>query len=136
LAVWVPLSTARGWLWWAFLVAGIVMLLMGLMLYVESLRRVIPAMREGRLCRQGPYAMCRHPIYVAWGLLIAPGAMLLVGSWLGAFGPLLLHWPVRRLARAEETPLEERFGEEYDAYRQKTPLLGGLASDTRQSGGP
>jgi protein-S-isoprenylcysteine O-methyltransferase Ste14 len=133
--LWVEWSTAYRWLWWAFFTAGAVMVLMGLMLYVESLRRVIPAMREGRLCRQGPYAMCRHPIYLAWGLLIGPGVLLLAGSWLGAFGPLLLHWPVRRLAMAEEVPLRTEFGEEYAAYRQKTPLLPGLPSDTKGRGG-
>jgi protein-S-isoprenylcysteine O-methyltransferase Ste14 len=134
-ALWVSWSTAHGWLYWVFVAGGVVMLLMGLMLYVESLRRVIPAMRQGRLCRQGPYAMCRHPIYLAWGLLIGPGVLLLAGSWLGAFGPLLLHWPVRRLALAEEVPLRAEFGEEYASYRQEVPLLGGATSDTKGRGG-
>ncbi|MFP4054854.1 MAG: methyltransferase family protein [Phycisphaerae bacterium] len=115
---------------------GVLMSMAGVGLYVASLRALLACRQEGVLCTGGPFGLCRHPIYVAWGLLMAPGVLLIANSWLGAFGPILLHLPVRALAMREEPGLQRSFGEQYTAYRRRVPPVPGGsadAEDDRQS---
>ena len=121
--------------YWLVGAAGVLMSLAGVGLYAASLRVLLPARSEGRLCTEGPFGLCRHPIYAAWGLLIAPGVLLIANSWLGAFGPILLHYPLRALAMREEPRLLERFGEQYALYRSRVPSLPGGQCDAPPSAG-
>jgi protein-S-isoprenylcysteine O-methyltransferase Ste14 len=116
---------------------GVLMSMAGVGLYLASLRALLICRREDILCTGGPFGLCRHPIYAAWGLLMAPGVLLIANSWLGAFGPILLHFPVRALAIREEPRLQRLFGEQYAAYRRSVPPLpGGSAdADEDQQGG-
>jgi protein-S-isoprenylcysteine O-methyltransferase Ste14 len=72
-----------------------------------------------RLATSGPFAMIRNPIYQAMNLL-ALGTAVWVnapGAWLGV---VLMAMGGALRARAEEPLLEQAFGEEYRAYRQRT----------------
>ena len=73
------------------------------------------------LITQGPYRWVRNPIYIGFGLIQAGLALLLASIPLLGLLPiylLLVHaWFVIR----EERVLEERFGEEYRAYRKTVP---------------
>lgn len=74
------------------------------------------------LITTGPFAVIRHPFYLAYSL-----------AWLGA--PVATHGPVITLmavvaigfyviaARREEKQLEQRFGEAYRAYKMGTGMI-------------
>ena len=73
-----------------------------------------------RLVTSGPYAYCRHPMHanILGSLLLTPTMttdrltmLIAVGLYLAVAIPL------------EEARLEEQFGEDWRAYRARTPLL-------------
>jgi protein-S-isoprenylcysteine O-methyltransferase Ste14 len=72
-----------------------------------------------QLATGGPFAMIRNPIYQAMNLL-ALGTAIWVndpGAWLGV---VLMAIGGALRARAEESLLEQAFGEEYREYRRRT----------------
>lgn len=74
--------------------------------------------------RTGPYAMVRHPIYVAYTAALV-GAGLALGSpgiALGSGALLTCGWLIYVLG-FEEPKLRARFGEPYERYRERVPLL-------------
>jgi protein-S-isoprenylcysteine O-methyltransferase Ste14 len=89
------------------------------LLYFRSWR-FRAALNEGhQLATGGPFAVLRHPIYMALNLL-ALGSALWIPSplvWAG-FVLMLLGGDLR--ARAEEALLGETFGADYQVYRKKT----------------
>lgn len=79
----------------------------------------LPSSTASRLVVAGPYRFVRNPMAVA-GIAQAIAVGLMLGSWLVVLyalsGSLLWNWVVRPL---EEADLEARFGEEFDAYRDR-----------------
>jgi protein-S-isoprenylcysteine O-methyltransferase Ste14 len=71
-----------------------------------------------RIVAHGPYAVSRHPMYVAWTLIYLGVALVLNMSWLLVLLPLL-GLLVHREARREESRLEDAFGEAYRTYRRR-----------------
>jgi protein-S-isoprenylcysteine O-methyltransferase Ste14 len=74
--------------------------------------------RPDQLVTRGPYAVSRHPMYVAWTLIYLGVALVLNTVWLLILLPLaavLIH----REAQNEESRLEDAFGESYRTYRQR-----------------
>ena len=70
----------------------------------------------------GPYAWVRHPIYSGF-LLALVGTVLVLGKflWLLAVGfALLATW---MKSRAEEGFMQQEFGEQYIAYKQRVKAL-------------
>lgn len=68
----------------------------------------------------GPYRWCRHPLYLGFVLIIM-GFDLVFGSLLGILITLFLAIPsVIYRARLEERALAGRFGEEWEAYKERT----------------
>jgi protein-S-isoprenylcysteine O-methyltransferase Ste14 len=80
-------------------------------------------LKQGQeLISTGPYAVVRHPIYT--GLLVAlAGSALYDGRWRAVLGVGFLAIGFWLKARSEERLLESEFGEEYRAYRTRTPML-------------
>ena len=72
------------------------------------------------LVTAGPYRWCRHPLYLSF-LLIILGLDLMFGSPAGILVTLLLALPsIIYRARLEEKALADRFGEEWEAYKERT----------------
>lgn len=118
--LWYPALAVTG-TWRTVLAAvGGAMMLVGVPLYVWSLRLFNRAWQEGRLATTGPYARCRHPIYATWIFLITPGACLLLGSWVVLTTPVAMYAAARLLVGREERALEARFGQTWRAYRART----------------
>lgn len=78
---------------------------------------------DHHLVTGGPYRYARHPMYTAF-LLLAAGLGLVSAHWL-----LLVTMPLMIVAIVvfrtprEEAMLEERFGDDWRAYRQRTGAL-------------
>eukprot|EP00906_Rhabdomonas_costata_P035895 RCo050419 len=78
------------------------------------------AQREHRLTITGPYAVVRHPQYIAF-VMIMFGFLLQWPTLL-----TLLMFPVllvmyRRLAITEEKEIQAQFGRDYEEYAKRTP---------------
>ena len=57
------------------------------------------------------------------GCFFVPGIALLVNSWLALTVPVVMYILLRLMVRKEEAYLEERFKEEYLAYKRSTPAV-------------
>ncbi|OGJ20572.1 hypothetical protein A3K73_05300 [Candidatus Pacearchaeota archaeon RBG_13_36_9] len=99
---------------------GVVLIIMDILVYSLSVRRVMKAFGEGRLETKGIYKYARHPIYASWIVFIIPGTMLIYGKWLGLTIPIFMYLVFRILIGKEEKMLEERFGRKYLEYKKKT----------------
>lgn len=75
---------------------------------------------DHQLCTIGPYALVRHPIYVAFDLL-GLGAAIWVPSALVILGAVLLVVGGDLRARTEEALLTETFGDHYRNYMRRVP---------------
>ena len=75
------------------------------------------------LVRSGPYALVRHPIYLAM-LLFLLGLASSLGHWLQLIVAVPLFLGGTRVrTKAEERLLELSFGDEFCRYRDSTPAL-------------
>lgn len=72
------------------------------------------------LVTTGPYRWYRHPLYLSF-MLIMLGLDLMFGSPVGIVVTLVLALPsIIYRARLEEKALADRFGQEWEAYKQRT----------------
>lgn len=76
-----------------------------------------------RLVTEGSYALCRHPMFLGYDLA-SLGVVLLCRSW----GMVAVAWPVMillqvRFLLGEERILARRFGDGWEEYRRRVPLL-------------
>jgi len=100
-------------------VVGLALLLSAVPLYVLTVRAVARAHREDRLVTTGPYAVCRHPLYALWILLIVPAVAAFLASWLVLTGSVFMYVVTRIETRHEEADLEQRFGKAYREYKRR-----------------
>lgn len=119
-----PLPPLPGW------IAGGALLLSGSLLMLRCFR-ACGALRlfggelgraGGLLMRSGPYAVIRHPLYVA--VLTQLAGWLLLTRVTAVLALLLLfalHFLI--VGRWEERELARRFGAEHAAYRREVPAL-------------
>lgn len=78
---------------------------------------------DHELVTSGPYAYVRHPIYAGFVLAMV-GIFLLSASWPAGLSGLLLTLSIPRLRiPVEEAELEERFGDRWRGYRDRTGAL-------------
>jgi len=110
-----------------FLIAGVALILFGVVIFVVSVRRRKTVggenVKEGLLIT-GIYSFARHPIYT--GIVsVSFGLALALGTWDG-----LLMVPIVWLVNAAEAVIEElvdigrRFPAEYAEYRKQTGMFG------------
>jgi protein-S-isoprenylcysteine O-methyltransferase Ste14 len=80
---------------------------------------VRPGAEPTQLVLSGPYRITRNPMYLGL-LLISIGCLFAVESLWFIIPPVLFFWVINfRLIPFEEQLLQEHFGAEYDAYRQR-----------------
>ncbi len=80
-----------------------------------------PLHKDHKLVTGGPYAFVRHPMYLGDGL-IAFGLLAIWRNWASAF--LLLSAPGLVLrAKREEEALSHKFGDKWEAYARRVPML-------------
>jgi protein-S-isoprenylcysteine O-methyltransferase Ste14 len=97
-----------------------IIVLIGVFLVIFGWRKIYRA--NGQLVTTGIYGHVRHPQYLGF-MLITLGMNVL---WV-TISTLLL-WPIlavvyHRLAKEEDKEMEEKFGEDYQKYRQIVPMF-------------
>lgn len=105
---------------WIILPVSNIMMLIGILLIVFGWRKIHTA--KGKLVNDGIYRYIRHPQYL--GFLTLTLGMNIQYTTI----PTLLMWPILivlyyRLAMQEEKEVEEKFGQEYRQYKEKTPMF-------------
>ena len=103
--------------------AGGLLLAIGISWYAFAGRAIVRAYREERLVTDGIYALCRHPIYAGWTLLILPALGLLLNSWLLLSTAVVMYVLTRIHVRREEENLQARFGDRYLEYKRRTNAI-------------
>ena len=92
-------------------------------LLVWSALSLMRAKKKNQLVQKGPYALCRHPMYVGIVLLVNPALAILLRSWSLLEACLILYFVWKYFARKEEKQLIEAFGDEYQKYSKKIGCL-------------
>ncbi len=105
----------------AFMLLGGAVIVAAVVIVASAWRRIHDA-DGGKLVTDGPYAVVRHPQYTGLMLGIL-GALVQWPTLLTLVMAPILVFTYYRLARREERELQERFGDEYAAYRARTPML-------------
>lgn len=103
-------------------VIGLVWMIAGLVALVLALREL----RKGEgimLVETGPFAWSRNPIMAANMAGIMPGLCLILNTNFGILGIAVAAYFFFSTVGAEEMELEDRFGETYQAYRERVSLL-------------
>ena len=112
-------------------VAGLVLLVVGLLLFLSSFRR-FTAEGEGtlapwdppqRLVVSGPYRYVRHPMISGVVFIVFGEALVLQSEAQLDWALLFLAINLVYLPLLEEPLLERRFGPEYVEYRRHVPFL-------------
>lgn len=76
-----------------------------------------------RLIRTGPYAVVRHPIYVALGLFLVAVGVVAATWWAFVVALALYAIGTRLRIGAEERLLARQCGPDFQDYRQQVPAL-------------
>ena len=83
----------------------------------------IAGRKNKELCQDGPYSLCRNPLYV-FSFLGTVGVALATRVWWAAPIAAPLYWIYYYFViRSEEVTLMQLFGADFDAYRAKVPMV-------------
>ena len=115
--VW-PLTFAQDGVWPT--TVGITLIAAGfsLMVWATSAAGRVKLSDPDRLVIEGPSAISRHPMYVAWTLVYLGVAAVLNSAWLLILLSILAVW-VHIESGREELRMTEAFGPNYAAYQQR-----------------
>ena len=101
------------------LVAGLVVTIVSANAFARAGTAIRPFEESSVLVVSGCYRFTRNPMYLGM-LLVLLGVAVLLGSATPFLVPLLFAWLIQqRFIRHEEAMLEERFGDEYRAFRAR-----------------
>lgn len=129
LLVFLPYADKRGllvlpgewerWLGLAAVAAGSAISFIALRTLGENYSTYVTIQEKHRLVQNGIYGLVRNPIYLGI-MLLWPGVCLVFRSWLAIpiFAYFLLFGVLR--GAQEERVLRDYFGDEFEAYRQRT----------------
>jgi protein-S-isoprenylcysteine O-methyltransferase Ste14 len=109
--------------WPALLIAGSLLLLLGIALLASAIVFMMRGHSRDELVTWGPFSLCRHPLYAAWIVLILPGLALLTRSWPLLIMPLVAYAAFRLVIREEDDYLRRRYGAAYLEYRARVNEL-------------
>jgi len=108
---------------WLRIIAGVAIAIPAWFLMRGGLRTVFGTPREKpQVFSTGVFSLVRHPIYLGsilfhLALVVFTLSLASAGLW------LIIAGFYRYLSRYEEKALSEQFGEEYEQYKKKVPML-------------
>jgi protein-S-isoprenylcysteine O-methyltransferase Ste14 len=105
------------------LIAGILLLAAGVICWAITVRYLLIGLKSTKLITNGPYALCRNPLYATILLLVVPGLSLVLNSWIILLTPVLAYIQFRSHIKTEYNEMEKFFGEAWKEYAKKTPEL-------------
>ena len=100
-----------------FVVAGIVLLVVGVPMLFVAGKAATLAYNSDKLATTGIFGVVRNPIYSAWVVFIIPGLVLLSRSWPLLLTPVVAYIVFKIRIRREYEYLEKRFGDDYRTYK-------------------
>jgi len=103
----------------AGIIAGIVLLALGLPMWLISVAQILLLVPKGKLITTGPFAAMQHPIYTSVALLVLPGLGLVLDTWLGPVLGVILYASSRIFSGSEEKILARIFAGDYERYRSR-----------------
>lgn len=87
-----------------------------------STSREVKLLPDHQLIDQGPYAMVRHPMYLGWWTAIL-GMALIYWTWIVLIMFVFSLVVFYKRAQREEAVLADRFGDQWQAYVQRSKFL-------------
>ncbi len=117
--MWPDVFLVRAIPYLVFLLAGTVLLVLGIFMLMLAGRAIAKAYGGDELATTGMFGVVRHPIYSAWIVFLIPGLVLLSRSWGLLLTPLVAYLVFKVRIRREDEYLEKRFGEAYLDYRRR-----------------
>lgn len=107
---------------WVAVVAGVGVLLSAFARFaLDGLGTPAPLAPTERLVVSGAYRHVRNPMYLAVIAIIGGQAAILASSVLVVYAAVVLATFVAFVRRYEQPALSERYGVEYEAYREAVP---------------
>lgn len=105
------------------LITGSISILAGICVLIISARAVTRVFQEGKLATTGIYGIVRNPLYSAWIIFIVPGIVIISRYLLCWLIPVFMYVIFKARIKKENDYLEQQFGDEYRAYREKVGEL-------------
>ena len=99
-------------------VLGFVWLGLGITFWIYSAIFFLKYFKPGKLITQGPFALCRNPIYSSIIIFIIPSLALVFHSGLILSVSLVLYLGFKISIHGETNMLRRIFGEEYEIYER------------------
>ncbi|MEW6554923.1 MAG: methyltransferase [Actinomycetota bacterium] len=106
-----------------FQVIGFIWLGLGFVLWVTSAVFFLIYFKHGRLITNGPYALCRNPIYSSLIVFIIPALGIIFHSGLIFSIALVLYVGFKISIHGENIVLRRAFGEEFGRYEESVNEL-------------
>ena len=103
----------------AIAVSGLVIFILAFFSFGDSWRIGIDRKTAGQLVTGGIFSVSRNPIYVAFDLIFI-AVFLINGTWFFLIFGVLAIFAVHMQTLREEKFLAQRYGEDYERYRQQT----------------
>lgn len=111
-------SNVLAWIGVFFCIASLVMMALSLIAFGRSFRIGIDVDNPDRLITSGIFAISRNPIYVAFAFILI-GQFLAFPNWILLVFLVGGIWLIHRQVLREEAFLQQHYGQEYSAYRQR-----------------
>jgi len=99
---------------------GLVVMTIGILLYIFTLKVLYKGLRKGKLVTTFPYSYCRNPIYSIIIFFIIPAIAMMFNSWSILFASVLTYIFAKLDIHHEYDKLDYMFGSEWRKYRDKT----------------
>lgn len=102
---------------------GLILLGVGALFWAFSALFFLKYFKSGRLITEGPFSLCRNPIYSSIILFIVPSLALIFHSWLVLSISIVLYIGFKISIHGETRILARSFGEEYEQYTRSVNEL-------------
>ena len=99
-------------------ILGFVWLGLGIIFWIYSAIFFLKYFKPGRLITQGPFGLCRNPIYSSIIVFLIPALALIFHSGLTFSISLVLYLGFKISIHGETNVLRRIFGEEYEIYEK------------------